>query len=181
MDHRKETIVKEITYWKQNKLLPTRYCDFLLALYTEGEDKSSLIISLNDKSRHNEKIVTFIFFFMNLLLLPLSFLVIYFTEMGIIMQTGLLSIFVGIAYTSYRYRFTNDILIRRMINFHVLLLFLILTIHVINHLTFSNTIVYLAIMAHCLVWMIAGVFKKVVYLQVFGFLGLAVLVILITL
>jgi hypothetical protein len=33
---RKATIIHEIKYWKDNHLLPEHYCDFLLALYTEG-------------------------------------------------------------------------------------------------------------------------------------------------
>lgn len=33
---RKATIIHEIKYWKDNHLLPAHYCDFLLALYTEG-------------------------------------------------------------------------------------------------------------------------------------------------
>ncbi|GGF07761.1 hypothetical protein GCM10010954_02760 [Halobacillus andaensis] len=181
MDHRKETIVKEITYWKHNKLLPTQYGDFLLALYTEGEDKSAPNETSTYQTRHKENIVTFVFFIMNLLLLPLSFLVIYFTEMGIIMQTGLLSIFVGIAYTSSRYRFTNDLLIRRMLDFLILILLLTLTIHVISYMTSSKIIVYWAITIHCFVWMILGTIKKAVYLLMFGFLGLTALAILITL
>jgi uncharacterized membrane protein len=33
---RKKIIMTEINYWKQNKLLPEHYCDFLITLYTEG-------------------------------------------------------------------------------------------------------------------------------------------------
>ena len=33
---RKAIIIHEIKYWKDNHLLPEHYCDFLLALYTEG-------------------------------------------------------------------------------------------------------------------------------------------------
>ncbi|WP_440898184.1 hypothetical protein ACS127_15190 [Amphibacillus sp. Q70] len=35
---RKATIINEIKYWKENRLLPDEYCDYLLALYTEGEE-----------------------------------------------------------------------------------------------------------------------------------------------
>ncbi|PKC51915.1 hypothetical protein RhiirA1_482678 [Rhizophagus irregularis] len=34
---RKQIILNEILFWKQNKLLPEHYCDFLMTLYTEGE------------------------------------------------------------------------------------------------------------------------------------------------
>lgn len=34
---RKQVLILEINSWKQNNLLPGHYCDFLLALYTEGQ------------------------------------------------------------------------------------------------------------------------------------------------
>ena len=35
---RKQIIISEIKYWKENKLLPTHYCDFLITLYAQGEE-----------------------------------------------------------------------------------------------------------------------------------------------
>ena len=37
---RKQIIISEIKYWKQNKLLPAHYCDFLITLYARGEEDS---------------------------------------------------------------------------------------------------------------------------------------------
>ena len=37
---RKRMIISEIKYWKQNKLLPEHYCDFLITLYAQGEDEN---------------------------------------------------------------------------------------------------------------------------------------------
>ncbi|WP_066192929.1 hypothetical protein [Gracilibacillus timonensis] len=34
---RKQVIISEIHYWKSHQILPAHYCDFLLALYSEGE------------------------------------------------------------------------------------------------------------------------------------------------
>lgn len=39
---RKKIILNEILFWKQNKLLPEHYCDFLATLYTEGADIEEL-------------------------------------------------------------------------------------------------------------------------------------------
>ena len=36
-DSRKDLIVNEIQLWKQANMLPEHYCDYLLALYTEGD------------------------------------------------------------------------------------------------------------------------------------------------
>ena len=38
-NQRKQIILNEITFWKQNKLLPEHYCDFLMTLYTEGNQE----------------------------------------------------------------------------------------------------------------------------------------------
>ncbi|HLQ97878.1 MAG TPA: hypothetical protein VK135_04225 [Candidatus Dormibacteraeota bacterium] len=36
-NQRIQIIIQEINYWKEHKILPDMYCDFLLALYTKGE------------------------------------------------------------------------------------------------------------------------------------------------
>ena len=71
-DERTKTIVREIKYWKQYRLLPDEYCDFLLALYTQGE---------TEKEQPNKDVhhpLFYLWMCLSLLLLPLSFLVIYF-------------------------------------------------------------------------------------------------------
>ena len=35
---KKQIIISEIRYWKSNKLLPEHYCDFLITLYSQGEE-----------------------------------------------------------------------------------------------------------------------------------------------
>ncbi|GEN57403.1 hypothetical protein GCM10012290_11390 [Halolactibacillus alkaliphilus] len=54
-ENRKQTIIHEIKYWKTNHLLPTHYCDFLLALYTEGsgdveEEREDLLVDERHKT-----------------------------------------------------------------------------------------------------------------------------------
>ncbi|WP_252502925.1 hypothetical protein [Sporosarcina sp. Marseille-Q4943] len=39
---RKKIITAEINYWKQNKLLPEHYCDFLITLYTQGDHEQEI-------------------------------------------------------------------------------------------------------------------------------------------
>ncbi|KAA0966082.1 hypothetical protein FQ087_07490 [Sporosarcina sp. ANT_H38] len=39
---RKRMIISEIKYWKQNKLLPEHYCDFLITLYAQGEEEEEV-------------------------------------------------------------------------------------------------------------------------------------------
>ena len=53
-ENRIETIVNEIHYWKEHRLLPGEYCDFLLALYTQGQrDSSDRDIEFNNSKRNS--------------------------------------------------------------------------------------------------------------------------------
>jgi hypothetical protein len=58
---RKRMIISEIKYWKQNKLLPEHYCDFLITLYAQGEDekevKAAEAILDKEKKKLNRTIV----------------------------------------------------------------------------------------------------------------------------
>ncbi|MBO0586525.1 hypothetical protein [Sporosarcina sp. E16_8] len=60
---RKRMIISEIKYWKQNKLLPEHYCDFLITLYTQGGDekvvKSTEAILVKEKKKLNRIISMF--------------------------------------------------------------------------------------------------------------------------
>lgn len=47
-EQRKITIINEIRYWKDNHLLPEHYCDFLMALYTEGEQDKADALSKSE-------------------------------------------------------------------------------------------------------------------------------------
>lgn len=68
-DHRTEIIIKEIKYWKMNKLLPDIYCDFLLALYTKGETK---------EAKNKEKLASIIYLAIQMFLLLSSVVIINF-------------------------------------------------------------------------------------------------------
>ncbi|WP_368652100.1 hypothetical protein AB4Y30_10055 [Ornithinibacillus sp. 4-3] len=65
-ENRHKIIIQEIEHWKKNKLLPVEYCDYLLALYTQGEGSNS--------EQKQGNILLFIYITILLLLLPLSFL-----------------------------------------------------------------------------------------------------------
>ncbi|MFC7060658.1 hypothetical protein [Halobacillus seohaensis] len=173
MDHRTEIIVKEIYYWKQNKLLPAEYCNFLLALYTEGEEITEEASTNRIESNNNPLVYGYVSVI--LMLVPFSFLVIYFTELGIILQTGLLSLFVGIAFIAYRYVFCY---IKLYIHFSILILLfllLLLTVHVAGYWGATNFIVYVLVGAHCIFWFLLGRLKQYRYLQALSLLVLVIL------
>ncbi|BAQ11401.1 hypothetical protein OXB_2930 [Bacillus sp. OxB-1] len=58
---RKKIIISEIRYWKQNKLLPEHYCDFLITLYAQGEEVQEEMVTdavlVKEKKSFTRKLV----------------------------------------------------------------------------------------------------------------------------
>ncbi|KHF31219.1 hypothetical protein LR68_00168 [Anoxybacillus sp. BCO1] len=90
---RKEIIINEIKYWKQTRLLPEQYCDFLLALYTEG--------NRDDVETQTKQVPAWAIRATAVMIgicLLFALLVIYFTELSFVLQTLILSLFVIILF-----------------------------------------------------------------------------------
>ncbi|MBS4173564.1 hypothetical protein [Bacillus sp. FJAT-49736] len=167
---RKETIIREIQYWKKHQMLPEHYCDFLLALYTEGESPG------NQKSRDkglwkNSLLIASIF-----MVLGISVFVIYFTEFNFVLQTMILTSFVvllllfGIYYSKKGYWHTF---------FYVATAIQLLLLSVfLNEKLFQNSAksLCLIIALHCLLWIFAGWKLKLFYFILSGIIGLVILI-----
>ena len=78
-DNRRNIIVKEIQHWKQSHMLPEQYCNYLLALYTEGASPEPV---KNGKISYNMLYHSLA----SILLLTISVYVIHFTELSFILQ-----------------------------------------------------------------------------------------------
>ncbi|MGG0667587.1 hypothetical protein [Sporosarcina koreensis] len=66
---RKKIIMAEINYWKQNKLLPEHYCDFLLTLYTQGDHEQEISATDAVLSKKEKKVKTRAVFIQSLYIL----------------------------------------------------------------------------------------------------------------
>jgi hypothetical protein len=96
-DDRIPTIINEIHFWRENNLLPEVYCDFLLALYTKGEEEKSPPV------QEKSKIFFLIQNIVMVLLIPFSFLVLYFTQFPFFLQLGFLILFLSYSCGIYLY------------------------------------------------------------------------------
>ena len=175
-DKRITTIINEIEYWKEYKILPNQYCDFLLALYTNGED-----IDANIDSKHLERYghtgrktsVPMIFQIILLfLLLPFSFLVVYFTEFHIYLQLGILTLFLSYALWSFLY-----LKQRKIIYYHLglmisLFLLLLLSISISNLLFNQAFVLNGSIVINFILWLFLSRIYKLRYLLITSILGL---------
>lgn len=172
-NERKSVIVNEIHYWKQHKLLPTEYCDFLLALYTEGEEQQ-------ENAQHSttipfKAIGNSLYVILMVGLIPVSFLVIHFTELSILMQTGIITLLLLFSFLNILF-FDKKNSINVHIAFIVFLLILFLhTVYLANTLTTVMWSVYTMIFLNCLLWIGIGFKRKLIYLISSGFIGIVVL------
>ncbi|MGM8214136.1 hypothetical protein ACLIA0_01050 [Bacillaceae bacterium W0354] len=176
-NERKKIILNEIKHWKQSNLLPTQYCDFLIALYTEGEGLDEEKSTFKDKQRGNLLLYLDIIFL--LLLIPFSFYVTYIFDVGILIKIFIfLAIIAILAIHLYFYHKKKSIYI------HLPLITLFL-ITLLGSISVSYTIlgesfwVNGIILINCIIWVITGIYGKYLYLTLSGFIGIVILAIVI--
>ncbi|UXH44369.1 hypothetical protein N5C46_22575 [Rossellomorea vietnamensis] len=166
---KKETIIHEILLWKQTKMLPEQYCDYLLALYTEGAGIDERE-SAEPPKKHFLKD-----FLISISSILISLFVIYFTELSIVLQTTILASFVGLLMGVGIY-YTKK-------QFSPLLLFasaacilLISTMELTERIFEGHYLpLYVTLFLNCFTWIGAGVKWKMNYFTLAGSVG-AVLV-----
>lgn len=167
---RKITIINEIVYWKQHKLLPEHYCDFLLALYTEGEEPTT-IIEQQRKGGTFSKVVERFQIALLYLLLPFSFIVIYFTEFHVNLQLVILILLFSYSVAVAKY-YKN----KRAVYFHSafitsLFIGLLLSL-VISNIWFIHSIATAIVIAcNFIIWIFLGYKFKIKYIAFIGALG----------
>ncbi|RKJ38670.1 hypothetical protein D7X33_37020 [Butyricicoccus sp. 1XD8-22] len=174
---RKQIILNEILFWKQNKLLPEHYCDFLMTLYTEGEVEPEENVSHKKAVKAKEK-RNFNLFSTLLVLVALVLLVLLFTVnqlfvlfIIVISILTILSIVGAIIYTK-RKNLLGPI-------FQIVLALFIFGLSVkISIVFFDNhpIVLFVILMINCLLWLVAGILSRLMYFTISGSLGIIVLI-----
>ncbi|WP_017186993.1 hypothetical protein [Alkalibacillus haloalkaliphilus] len=171
-DNRNQVIIDEIKHWKQNKLLPAEYCDFLLALYTYGEGVEE---STPSNGEHQQSFFFYADVFLLVLLLPLSLYLLTMFDYNIwlemVLFLGIIVIILG-HLLWYKERHQSLVHIPIMLLF---LVFLIGTISFIHTLYGQGLVLNTTILFHCIVWVIVGVVLRYHYLLASGIIGMLLL------
>ncbi|MBS4199696.1 hypothetical protein KHA93_08510 [Bacillus sp. FJAT-49732] len=172
-DKRKKIILKEITFWKQNNMLPEHYCNYLIALYTEGEEQ------LQDKviKRKFHLNIDIFFSMLFLFMIGIAIVITYITDVSFGMQTLFLTFFVFVLILSI-------FIFRKMKKSKLLIfitgafIFLLYTVQ-INDTYFSSNrkSLYIMILINCIVWIIGGVWRKQLFFIIAGTLAVGTLII----
>jgi len=165
-EKRRDIIVREIEYWKRSRLLPEHYCDYLLALYTEGEVPSSA----PSRKRRAPAFLLLLF----CLLLPAGVLVIYFTEFSFVLQMLLLAFFVGICLIGI-WRWRKEALVHLPLISGAFLLFLAMVRMSDYYFPESKLVLSVVVFSNCFLWIVVGMRFRFLYLTISGGLGLLLL------
>lgn len=162
---RKKIILNEILYWRENKLLPEAYCNFLISLYTEGEGVEPTNQATPSKKNPYISILGIG------LLLPVLFLVTYFTEISPILQMVINFIFLIICILGVFASRKNPLVVH--IGSIILALFSLLLSVNISEFLFKGQGIYLfgIILLNCICWVFVGIFSKKKYFLIAGILG----------
>ncbi|MGN1387559.1 MAG: hypothetical protein ACI4XS_13250 [Bacillus sp. (in: firmicutes)] len=167
---RKKVILNEILYWKQTRILPEKYCDYLLALYSEGELELQTTTEPPKK-----KIRYFLTEILISLILMTALIVNYFTEIKGAMQMSLFTFFIclllGITYYQLK---KQKSLLYPMIAAAITLL--LMSVRVWELFFPAQTLLlYAVLFINCLIWLVVGRKTDYLYFTVAGWLGLAVI------
>jgi hypothetical protein len=170
---RKKIIIKEISDWKESRLLPEDYCNYLLTLYTEG-DQNLLNHQTEEKKITRKTIIPIIIIFS---LLPISFLVTYFTEINLVLQIPIFSVFIIICALMAVFLKENELL-QHFSYIIGALIFLIASVQICGHFFRDNQYALLGIvLMHCTLWLVFGIFLKKNYFSIASVLGLVMIII----
>jgi len=150
-EKKRELIINEINYWRENNLLPTHYCDFLLNLYTEGGGKKR-------KKSSFLKLPTLIFFisFLVFTILILTF-VFYLAKRGIPTQFVILLFLIFIlTFFSLGWKYKEEKQIS-LIHFAIFSLILgIFPIYLKEQFQFNQLWLLVLLFVVAVIWLLTG-------------------------
>lgn len=177
---KKKLIIREISFWKKNHLLPEHYCDFLMQLYTEGEalleeqEEVSKQAVLKNGSAPIIKVVQMLM--LALTTLAMIVLMFLFAQKYAIIPIALsCTIFIALVY--YLLKTANSrTLTNTLIYATAALLLFAISIKVSTLLAPRHSLITLGVLLiNCILWIIVGVQKKLIYFMISGILGIVLM------
>ncbi len=158
--------------WKQNKMLPEHYCEFLLSLYSEGN---------NQPKKKESFILRNWWYLLTLysLMIPISVFVIYFTELSNVLQTVILLAFVVLLFFSAIY-FSDKEKSFPLLFIQASVIFFMASLHFnLSYEEKSEWSLYLILFINCIFWGWIGLKWRLTYFYIASALGSIVILIFI--
>ncbi|MGX9135291.1 hypothetical protein ACWV26_13095 [Rummeliibacillus sp. JY-2-4R] len=178
-DQKKEVILNEIIFWKNNKLLPEHYCDFLITLYSGGiaEDSkvevsatNSILHTKREKHHWKKLLISFctIVLFSSLFAFKVPFVLI---PLILSVCTIIYLLFLAFKYTS------TKTIMATFTYATVALLILGVSIKLVN-IMFPDRYYFLygVLLGNCLLWAISGKLLNLIYFKISGIIGFIIII-----
>jgi membrane-associated HD superfamily phosphohydrolase len=177
---RKEIILNEILFWKQNHLLPAHYCDFLMALYAQGESvdekyevKDSKSILAKEKKK---KIIVLTL----ILVITFTVLVLLFTMNTLSIIPIVVSCMLAVVLLIVAIKLSHKTILMPIIFISSALLILGLSFKIWLVYFSDNPFILLGLVSgNCLVWFISGLLLKLPYFTLSGAIGFLLVIVFI--
>lgn len=175
MDNNRHTeiIVKEIKYWREHHLLSEEKCDFLLALYTQGEETYQESAGPK-KRRQFQNIASLVTL---LWLIPLSFIITYFTDFYEILQMVIFILFISFSFWAYNHFKKNEFPFEYVALLTGLMMILYTSVFLTKTLTETTIIIECVIFVNFLIWVWIGWKNQFKYVLIIGSIALLFLLI----
>ncbi len=175
---KKKIILNEILFWKQNKLLPDHYCDFLMTLYSEGneievEDEISHKKSIIAKQKQNNMLLIAFISIISISLLATLFMI---SEIAWLVGAGVGIIAIVLMVIAYRFAKKKEIMAPVLHIASALLLFGVSVKMSIQYFPENQFVLYGLLILNCLMWFFTGYKFKLMYFTVSGAVGLLFLI-----
>ncbi|MFC7684651.1 hypothetical protein [Ureibacillus sp. GCM10028918] len=175
---KKKIILNEILFWKKNKLLPENYCDFLMTLYSEGneielEKEISHQHSIIAQEKRNKFIIILLAFIATIGLFLALFMVPALTWL-VVTVVGIFA--VVLMMMAYRISKKNELISPVLHIASALLLFGVSVKVSLEYFPEKQGILYFLLILNCILWLLTGFKFKLMYFTVSGIVGLIVLI-----
>ena len=177
-NQRKQIIINEITFWKQNKLLPEHYCDFLMTLYTEGEQAEETLKGNAKQSVMGKQTssIRLRYFMMPLVALALIIAMYILAQPIVVIIVAVLVSLGCVGYGIYIAK-KNGVL-SPLLHLTGALLLLFATLKVcLQYYPGNDTALYVTLISNCVFWLISGLLMRLMYFTIAGALGLVAIVV----
>lgn len=179
---KKAVILKEISFWKTNSLLPEHYCDFLTQLYTEGKS----LTEEGEKHLAEQSILqtekaslgkTFVLV-LSVLLVIASVALMFIFSQNFVWVPMIISAVLLIGVASYILKTAhNPTLTTTFAYATAALLLFSISVKLAGLFAPENQIaIWAVLIMNCLIWLIVGISRKLIYFTISGVLGILVIV-----
>ncbi|TQR19518.1 hypothetical protein [Psychrobacillus vulpis] len=175
--HRKQIILNEIAFWKKSKLLPEHYCDFLTALYAQGEsseieEKDNSSKAVLAKEKWNKRVL---YIMLGVTTSVILASLVFMTTLAFIpiLLAGITVL--GLLFIAFKSAKNKSVMTPFLLICSALLLlgasFKIWDVYFADY----PSVLIGLIISNCLIWLFSGLLLKLVYFSISGIIGIALI------